>query len=173
MLWTPVTCVATLVERGRGPRTDRSDGMLWRSTATRGLSMMMLLSSTLAPLRMLLSSTFFRCPAARASGAASPMPARPWTAAITCLSFPKGRCPRMALCCPSAPVSDYSQANRRPAILPVALKGLGELKQRKRRWFRSHTLANPRRQSHRPAHATPPRGVRASPSPCPRRSAAR
>ena len=25
-------------------------------------------------------------------------------------------------------------------ILPVALKGLGELKQRKRRWFRSRTL---------------------------------
>jgi long-chain acyl-CoA synthetase len=25
-------------------------------------------------------------------------------------------------------------------ILPVALKGLGELKQRKQRWFRSHSL---------------------------------
>ena len=60
--------------------------------------------------------------------------------AITYSSFPKARCPRTAPCCPSAPASDCSPANRRPRILPVALQGLGELKQRKRRWFRSHTL---------------------------------
>ena len=94
------------------------------------------------------SSTSFRCRASATSRRALPTPARPWTTATTCSSFPRGGNRPKAKLARFRPGIGLLAKQCGAPVLPVALRGLGELKTGSRRWFRSGNDRGARGRSH-------------------------